>query len=126
MNGGPSPYHVLAEVHANPEARSLDARVGADGAVSGTLGSPNGAVPISSGRIAGNHFALTATLGTGLVLTYDGVVSHDTIRGTWKYDKYDGVFIGRRGSVMPRAEAAPGGGTRFVVSLPLHARTAGV
>ena len=91
----------------------------ADGTLSGTLGSPTGAVPITTGRVTGARFVLSATLGTGLRLDYDGVVSHDTIRGTWRYDKYQGAFIGRRGDVAPRAEAplvAPATGTLAIDS----------
>jgi hypothetical protein len=91
---------------AAPEFRTLDAVMSADGTLSGTLGSPTGAVPITTGRVTGTRFVLSATLGTGLRLDYDGVVSHDTIRGTWRYDKYQGAFIGRRGDVAPRAESA--------------------
>ncbi len=92
---------------AAPEFRTLDAVMSADGTLSGSLGSPTGAVPIATGRVTGARFVLSATLGTGLRLDYDGVVSHDTIRGTWRYDKYQGAFIGRRGDVAPRAEAPP-------------------
>jgi hypothetical protein len=88
-----------------PEFRTLDAVMSSDGRLAGVLGSPNGAVPITTGRVTGARFVLSATLGTGLRLDYDGVVSHDTIRGTWRYDNSQGAFIGRRGDVPPRAEA---------------------
>jgi hypothetical protein len=78
---------------ANPEYRSLEAVVAADGKLTGSLGSPAGAVPIETGRVSGNSFSLTATLGTGIKLSYDGTIVSDTIRGTWVYEKYTGHFV---------------------------------
>ena len=92
---------------ANPEYRSLEAVVAADGKLTGSLGSPGGAVPIETGRVTGNNFSLSATLGTGIKLSYDGTIVRDTIRGTWVYDKYSGHFVGRRGDTPPPAELAP-------------------
>jgi hypothetical protein len=89
----------------NEERRSLEAVMARDGTLTGSLGSPNGAVPIRSGRVDGTRFTLSAMLGTGLPVSYQGVVSGDTIRGTWRYDKIEGVFVGRRGDVAPSAEA---------------------
>lgn len=91
----------------NPEYRSLDVAVGADGSLTGSVGSPNGSVPIKSGRLSGSQFTLLAVLGTGLPLSYEGTVIRDTIRGTWRYDKFEGRFVGRRGTVPPPADAAP-------------------
>ena len=89
---------------ASPEYRTLEATVARDSTVTGMLGSDNGAVPITSGRVDGARFKLTATIGTGAVVSYDGIVSADTIRGTWKYDQYEGHFIGRRGTQPPPVE----------------------
>ena len=47
---------------AAPEFRTLDAVMSADGTLSGTLGSPTGAVPITTGRVTGTRFVLSATL----------------------------------------------------------------
>ena len=91
----------------NPEYRTLDATVASDGTVKGNIGSPSGGVPIQTGRVSGSQFTLEATLGTGLRLVYDGVVANDTIRGTWRYDKFEGRFIGVRGTTPPRPDASP-------------------
>ena len=107
-----------------PELRTLDAVMSADGKFTGSLGSPNGAVPINTGRVTGARFVLSATLGTGLRLDYDGVISHDTIRGTWRYDKYEGAFIGRRGDVPPRAESPPVAPAPGTVAIDRPARIA--
>jgi hypothetical protein len=91
----------------NPEYRTLDVTVASDGTIKGQIGSPTGAVAIQSGRATGSQFTVEATLGTGLRLIYDGVVANDTIRGTWRYDRFEGRFIGVRGTTPPRPDASP-------------------
>lgn len=87
----------------NPEYRTIVATVDAKGTIRGTLGSPMGAVPIDSGRVTGARFTLHATLGTGLHLSYEGIVSHDSLHGTWVYDGSEGRFAGLRGTTPPSA-----------------------
>jgi hypothetical protein len=94
-------WAITIGTQENPEYRTLDVRVAADGSVNGQIGSDAGAVPIQTGRVEGARFTLEATLGTGLRLSYDGVISNDTIRGTWRYDKFEGRFIGLRGTTPP-------------------------
>jgi hypothetical protein len=96
-------WAVTIGTRDNPEYRTLDVVVGSDATISGTIGSPNGAVPIQSGRVDGVRFSLSATLGTGIRLAYDGTLSRDSIRGTWRYDKFEGAFVGLRGTVPPLA-----------------------
>jgi hypothetical protein len=91
----------------HPEYRTLEVTVASDGTIRGTIGSPSGGVPIQTGRANGSKFTLEATLGTGLRLSYDGIIANDTIRGTWRYDKFEGRFIGVRGTTPPRPDTSP-------------------
>jgi len=90
-----------------PEYRTLEVTVAGDGTIKGTIGSPSGGVPIQTGRVNGSQFTLEATLGTGLRLSYEGAVANDTIRGTWRYDKFEGRFLGVRGTTPPRPDTSP-------------------
>ena len=58
-----------------PEYRTLEAVVASNGTISGTLGSPNGAVPIQAGRLTGARFTLEATLILGAELERRGVIA---------------------------------------------------
>jgi len=91
----------------NPEYRTLEVTVAADGTIKGQIGSPTGGVSIQAGRATGSDFTLEATLGTGLRLVYTGTVANDTIRGTWRYDRFEGRFLGVRGTTPPRPDASP-------------------
>jgi len=107
----------------NPEYRTLDVAAATDAAISGSIGSPNGAVAIRTGRVDGTRFSLDAILGTGLRLSYEGIVSHDSIRGTWRYDKFEGAFVGLRGTVPPLAAAPDIRTTDFAVDNSLRVAT---
>ena len=77
--------------------RSLDLSVEQDSIVTGSVGSPMGALPIGTGRFVGDRLLIEFTMGGSIGVTYDLRVRGDTLRGFYKQPGYLGDVLGVRG-----------------------------
>ena len=92
------------------ETRSLNLRVAKDGAVSGTVGSQHGEIPIRSGQRMGNALTVEFAIAGGQIrVVYRGTIERDTLRGTWRQnDEPPQTFVGIRGDHPPSLVSAAG------------------
>ena len=91
-------WSIVIRTPDGPQLRSFDLVVARDSTVTGTVGSPSGAVPISSGRIAGDRLQLEFEMAAGQIrVSYDVVVQRDTLRGVFRQEGQEGAVLGVRG-----------------------------
>src|SRR6186713_1002763 len=91
-------WSIVIRTPEGEQPRSFDLIVARDSTVSGTVGSPSGAVPISSGRVTGNRLQLEFAMAGGLIrVSYDVVVQRDTLRGVFRQEGQEGAVLGVRG-----------------------------
>ena len=92
--------------------RSLELTVEQDSIVTGSVGSPMGALPIGTGRFVGDHLLIDFRMGGSIGVTYDLRVRGDTLRGFYKQPGYLGDVLGVRGDhdvkFPPKDVAKPG------------------
>ena len=89
--------------------RSLELTVEQDSIVTGSVGSPMGALPIGTGRFVGDRLLIDFVMGGSIGVTYDLRVRGDTLRGFYKQPGYLGDVLGVRGDhdvKFPPKEAA--------------------
>jgi hypothetical protein len=77
--------------------RSLDLTVEQDSIVTGSVGSPMGALPIGTGRFVGDRLLIEFVMGGSIGVTYDLRIRGDTLRGFYKQPGYLGDVLGVRG-----------------------------
>ena len=77
--------------------RSLELTVEQDSIVTGSVGSPMGALPIGTGRFVGDRLLIEFVMGGSIGVTYDLRVRGDTLRGFYKQPGYLGDVLGVRG-----------------------------
>lgn len=81
------------------QSRTLDLKVAASGAVSGTVGSPYGDIAITTGRLKGDSLSFEFSMAGGQIrVAYSGVVRNDSLRGFWSQDKAEHPMLGVRGN----------------------------
>ena len=102
-------WSLVIRTPEGPQLRSFDLVVSRDSTVTGTVGSPWGAVPISSGRVAGNRLELEFAMAGGQIrVSYDVRVQRDTLRGVFRQEGQEGAVLGVRGERAVRFPTPPG------------------
>jgi hypothetical protein len=90
-------WSLVIQSVEGPAPRSLELTVEQDSIVTGSVGSPMGALPIGTGRFVGDRLLIEFVMGGSIGVTYDLRVRGDTLRGFYKQPGYLGDVLGVRG-----------------------------
>src|SRR5690349_14445170 len=71
IQGVAGKWSLVIQSVEGPAPRSLELTVERDSIVTGSVGSPMGALPIGTGRFVGDHLLIEFVMGGSIGVTYD-------------------------------------------------------
>ncbi|MDA2914506.1 amidohydrolase family protein, partial [Acidobacteriia bacterium AH_259_A11_L15] len=105
-------WELTVSTPQGPQEMTADLTMEEDGTLTGTIISPRGERPLTSGWVSGNKFSFTLTITMGprtLEATYTGTVEGNEMSGTVSMGPFSADFTGTR---PERARARPHSGWR--------------